>query len=362
MSNRNVVDPKFWFGKRVFITGHTGFKGGWLSLWLESMGANVTGYSLPPKTVPSFFDAVDVKQLCVKSYINDIRDLPSLCNALIESNPEIIIHMAAQPLVRFSYDEPVETFSTNIMGTVNLLESIRSVETVRAVVVVTTDKCYENKEWIWGYREKDSMGGSDPYSSSKACAELVTAAYQKSFFSEANYQKHGIAIATARAGNVVGGGDWSSDRLIPDAISAFEANLPLVIRNPFAIRPWQHVLEPLSGYLQLAQALYKEGTMFSGAWNFGPRDEDTMRVEEVINILINNWGLPAAWRQGDGDQPHETQSLKLDCSKARELLGWIPRWNLNQAIEQTVEWHQAYKNQNNMQENSLKQINLYQQI
>jgi CDP-glucose 4,6-dehydratase len=361
MRGHRRIDSQFWTGKKVFITGHTGFKGGWLTIWLQSMGASVIGYSLAPKTDPNFFDVTQVNRLCTQSYIDDVRELDRLRYALIESKPEVVIHMAAQPLVRLSYDDPVETYSTNVMGTVNLLEAIRSVESVRAVVIVTTDKCYENKEWVWGYRENDSVGGRDPYSSSKSCVELVTAAYCQSFFSEKNYLKHGVAIASARAGNVIGGGDWSMDRLIPDAINAFEENRPLEIRNPLATRPWQHVLEPLSGYLQLAQGLYKEGVRFGGAWNFGPRDEDTMCVEEVINILIKKWGLPATWIQDVGAQPHEAQSLKLDCSKARECLGWVPKWSLDQAIEQTVHWHQAYKNHSNMRVDSLKQINLYQQ-
>ena len=362
MSDRGEIDLQFWSSKRVFVTGHTGFKGGWLSVWLESMGANVIGYALPPKTDPSFFDAVNVKGLCSQSYIDDIRQLPRLRDALIESKPEIIFHMAAQPLVRLSYDDPVATFSTNVMGTVNLLEAIRSVESVRAVIIVTTDKCYENREWSWGYRENDPIGGRDPYSSSKGCAELATTAYQQSFFSEKNYLKHGVAIASARAGNVIGGGDWSMDRLIPDAINSFEANQVLVIRNPLSIRPWQHVLEPLSGYLLLAQALYKEGPKFGGAWNFGPKDEDARQVKEVVNLLIKNWNSPASYKQDTREHPHEAHFLKLDCSKARQYLCWFPKWNLEKAIEQTAQWQRAYQSQDNMQVVSLRQINSYQQL
>ena len=362
MKGNRRIDSQFWTGKKVFITGHTGFKGGWLTIWLQSMGASVIGYSLAPKTDPNFFDVAQVNRLCTQSYIDDVRELDRLRYALIESKSEVVIHMAAQPLVRLSYDEPVETYSTNVMGTVNLLEAIRSVESVRAVVIVTTDKCYENKEWVWGYRENDSVGGRDPYSSSKSCVELVTAAYCQSFFSEKNYLKHGVAIASARAGNVIGGGDWSMDRLIPDAIKAFEANQTLIIRNPLAIRPWQHVLEPLSAYLVLAQALYQEGAQFSGAWNFGPKEEDARPVQEVVNLLIKKWGSSVAWKQDTAEQPHEAYSLKLDCSKARQYLGWVPKWNLDQAIEQTVQWQHAHHNQNNMQAYSLKQINLFQQL
>jgi len=242
-----TVNPSFWSGKRVFLTGHTGFKGGWLSLWLTSMGAKVTGYSLAPNTKPSFFEVAKVQSELEKSHIADIRDLDALKKAMADAKPEIVIHMAAQPLVRYSYVNPVETYATNVMGTVHVLESIRSLSSVRAAVIVTTDKCYENKEWAWGYRENEPMGGYDPYSNSKGCAELVTSAYRQSYFSPEKYNQHRVAIASARAGNVIGGGDWSEDRLIPDAIKAFAANQPLIIRNPLATRPWQHVLEPLSG-------------------------------------------------------------------------------------------------------------------
>lgn len=360
LTKSGLVNPFFWNGKRVFLTGHTGFKGGWLSLWLSSMGAKVTGYALAPNTSPNFFEAAKVAGDLEQSHIADIRDLEQLQKVMSAAQPEIVIHMAAQPLVRYSYLNPVETYATNVMGTVHVLESIRSINCVRAAVIVTTDKCYENKEWAWGYRENEPMGGHDPYSNSKGCAELVTSAYQHSYFSAEKYAQHKVAIASARAGNVIGGGDWSEDRLIPDAIKAFEANEVLMIRNPMATRPWQHVLEPLSGYLVLAQALYEGGAKFDGGWNFGPRDDDARSVQEVINLLIKNWGSAASWQQDKSEQPHEAHSLKLDCSKARQYLDWVPRWTLEQAIENITQWQQCYQQQSNMHEISLQQIAAYQ--
>ena len=350
------VDPAFWKGKKVFLTGHTGFKGGWLSLWLVSMGAKVTGYALAPNTTPSLFDVLAIDSLIEKSHIADIRDLPALQKAMVEAKPDVVIHMAAQPLVRYSYANPVETYSANVMGTVHALESTRAIDTVRVTVVVTTDKCYENKEWVWGYREKEPMGGYDPYSNSKGCAELVTSAYRQSYFSSPNAINK---VASARAGNVIGGGDWSEDRLIPDAIKAFEANEPLRIRNPLATRPWQHVLEPLSGYLILAQALYEQGSAFASSWNFGPRDEDNRTVQEVVGLLISDWGDSAHWEKEGLEQPHEANLLKLDCSKARAQLGWVPKWNLETATKKIVQWQKAYQAKENMQELTLAQINQY---
>ncbi len=355
-----AVNPSFWNGKRVFLTGHTGFKGGWLSLWLASMGAKVAGYALAPNTTPNFFEVAKVESDLEQSHIADIRDLEKLQKAMADAKPEIVIHMAAQPLVRYSYSNPVETYATNVMGTVHVLESIRSLDCVRAAVIVTTDKCYENKEWAWGYRENEPMGGHDPYSNSKGCAELVTSAYRQSYFPPEKYTQHKVAIASARAGNVIGGGDWSEDRLIPDAIKAFEAKESLMIRNPLATRPWQHVLEPLSGYLVLVQALYQEGAKFDGGWNFGPRDEDARSVQDVINLLIKNWGSAASWTQDQSEQPHEAHSLKLDCSKARQYLNWVPHWSLEQAIQNITQWQQAYQQQGNMREASLRQITAYQ--
>jgi len=361
-NNQNLahIDPSFWKSKRVFLTGHTGFKGGWLSLWLASMGAKVTGYALAPNTTPNFFEVVRVCDDMEQSHIGDIRDLEKLREAISDARPEIFIHMAAQPLVRYSYVNPVETYATNVMGTVHALESIRALDCVRAVVIVTTDKCYDNKEWTWGYRENEPMGGHDPYSSSKGCAELVTSAYRQCYFSPEKYSQHYVAVASARAGNVIGGGDWSEDRLIPDAIKAFKENSTLMVRNPLATRPWQHVLEPLSGYLVLAQALHQEGTKFNGAWNFGPRDEDARSVQEVINLLIQSWGTEARWVQDKSEQPHEAHSLKLDCSKARQHLRWVPRWALEQAIQNTALWQKAHQDQGNMRDFSLQQIANYQ--
>lgn len=357
-----AANSHFWEGKRVFITGHTGFKGGWLSLWLSSMGAKVTGFALAPNTNPNFYEAACIEGVVEKSLIGDIRDLESLRVAIIDSQPEIVIHMAAQPLVRHSYLNPVETYGTNVMGTVHVLESIRSTPSVRAAVVVTTDKCYENKEWVWGYRENEPMGGYDPYSNSKGCAELVTSAYRQSYFSDATYASHKLAIATARAGNVIGGGDWSEDRLIPDALKAFEADRPLMIRNPMATRPWQHVLEPLSGYLVLAQALYEKGVEFSSAWNFGPSDTDSRSVKEVVNLLIDASPAGARWMQDQSEQPHEANSLKLDCSKANQLLGWRPRWSLEAAVQNIADWQKAFIAKEDMQNISLKQIEAYQTV
>jgi CDP-glucose 4,6-dehydratase len=350
------VDPIFWKGKKVFLTGHTGFKGSWLSLWLTSMGAKITGYALAPNTMPNLFEVLAINSLIEKSYIADIRDLATLQKAMSEAKSDVVIHMAAQPLVRYSFANPVETYATNVMGTVHVLESTRAIDSVRASVVITTDKCYENKEWVWGYRENEPMGGYDPYSNSKGCAELVISAYRQSYFSSNNSINK---VASARAGNVIGGGDWSEDRLIPDAIKAFEANKPLMIRNPLATRPWQHVLEPLSGYLILAQALYDQGSVFASGWNFGPRDEDNRAVQEVVDVLISGWGDPACWEKEGSEQPHEANLLKLDCSKARTQLGWVPKWKLETAVQKIVEWQKAFQAQENMQEVSLAQINHY---
>jgi CDP-glucose 4,6-dehydratase len=351
------VDPLFWHGKKVFLTGHTGFKGSWLSLWLSSMGAKVTGYALAPNTTPNLFGVLGIEGLIEKSLIGDIRDLAALQKAMSEAKPDVVIHMAAQPLVRYSYANPVETYATNVMGTVHVLESARHTPSVCATVVVTTDKCYENKDWAWGYRENEPMGGYDPYSNSKGCAELVTSAYRQSYFSSPSSSNK---VASARAGNVIGGGDWSDDRLVPDAIKAFEANLPLMIRNPLATRPWQHVLEPLSGYLILAQALYQDdGNQFTSGWNFGPGDGDNRSVQEVVELLISEWGQSTCWEKEGAEQPHEAHLLKLDCSKARQELGWIPRWNLEVATKKIVQWQRAYQSKENMQEISLAQINQY---
>jgi CDP-glucose 4,6-dehydratase len=355
------MNPSFWSGKKVFVTGHTGFKGSWLSLWLQQLGAQVTGYALPPPTCPSLFEVARVAQ-GMQSIVGDIRDAPMLTNAIRQAEPDVLIHMAAQPLVRRSYVDPVETYSTNVMGTVNVLESVRKTPSVRAVLNVTTDKCYENKEWVWGYRESEAMGGFDPYSSSKGCAELVTAAYRNSFFNSAKKSEHRVALATARAGNVIGGGDWAEDRLIPDILRAIEAGRPVNIRNPHATRPWQHVLEPLSGYLTLAEQLCIQGPAVAEAFNFGPADEDAKAVQWIVEQLSQQWGDGATWNIDDGSHSHEAHHLKLDCSKARATLGWSPRWRLDQALEAIVVWHKAYsasQNRQDMRSLCLQQINGY---
>ena len=353
------MNPAFWHGKRVLLTGHTGFKGSWLSLWLQSMGAKVIGYALTPPTKPSLFEVANVG-LGMTSIIGDIRDLATLQKVFAEHQPEIVIHMAAQPLVRYSYLEPVETYSTNVMGTVNLLEAIRQTKSVKAVVNVTTDKCYENREWAWGYRENEAMGGFDPYSSSKGCAELVTAAYRNSYFHPEKSHEHGVAIATGRAGNVIGGGDWAEDRLIPDTMRAIVSGRPVSIRNPHSIRPWQHVLEPLSGYLLLAQRLYEDGPAFAEAWNFGPNDDDAKPVDWILDKLTETWGEGASWQLDNGEHPHEAHYLKLDCSKAKSRLQWQPKWSLATAIEEICVWHKAHTAGADMQAMCLHQIKQYE--
>lgn len=355
------MDSNFWQGKSVFMTGHTGFKGSWLSLWLSYLGAKVSGYALAPDTTPNLFTILDLDCALAHSHLADIRELDALQKAVIKAQPEIVIHMAAQPLVRYSYAHPVETYATNVMGTVHLLDSLRAVDSVRATVVVTTDKCYENTERLAGYQEHEPMGGHDPYSNSKGCAELVTAAYRQSFFPVEKYSYHRHAIASARAGNVIGGGDWSMDRLIPDAIKSFQGGEALSIRNPLATRPWQHVLEPLSGYLVLAQALYEKGTPFAQGWNFGPRESDARSVQAVVDLLISKWGAPASWVQDASEHPHEAHSLRLDITKASKQLGWVPKWNLETAIEKIVQWQKAYQDQQDMKAISLAQIQSYSQ-
>jgi CDP-glucose 4,6-dehydratase len=330
------VDPGFWAGKRVFLTGHTGFKGSWLSLWLQAMGAEVTGFALAPPTSPSLFDVARVAD-AMTSIIGDIRDAVTLQDALVAADPEIVLHMAAQPLVRASYDDPVGTYATNVMGTVHLLEAARRAPSVRACVVVTTDKCYENREWAWGYREDEAMGGYDPYSNSKGCAELVVSAYRRSFLAA-----QGIALASGRAGNVIGGGDWATDRLIPDILRAVENGAPVMIRNPLAIRPWQHVLEPLSGYLVLAEALWRTQAEAAEAWNFGPRDDDARPVQWIVERMCEAWGADATWTRDASVQPHEAHYLKLDISKARASLHWQPRWTLAETLDSIVAWHRAW--------------------
>lgn len=356
-----MLKNDFWKNKKVFLTGHTGFKGSWLCLWLYSLGADVVGYALQPPTGPGLFNLCNIEGI-VASMISDIRDAGKLTNAIADTKPEIVIHMAAQPLVRYSYENPTETYSVNVMGTVNLFEAIRKCPTVKAVLNITTDKCYENREWLWGYRENEPLGGADPYSSSKACSELVTAAYRHSFFSPNSYEKHGVAVASARAGNVIGGGDWAKDRLIPDCIRALMEGEKIFIRNPCAIRPWQHVLEPLNGYLMLAQKLYEEGIEYAESWNFGPREEDAGNVESIVKELCKRLDRAAAFEIDNGDHPHEANYLKLDSSKARIRLGWRPKWDVKQSLDKIIEWTNAYKNGADLREISLNQIKEYSAI
>ena len=348
------VNQNFWRGKRVFLTGHTGFKGGWLSLWLQTLGAEVHGYALNPPTDPNLFTVTEVAKGMASSVIADIRDADGLRLVMQAARPEIVFHLAAQPLVRYSYVQPVETYAVNVMGTVNLLEAVRTTPGVKAVVNVTTDKCYENREWVWGYRENEPMGGFDPYSSSKGCAELVTAAYRRSFFEPA-----GIALASARAGNVIGGGDWAADRLIPDFLRAMDAGETLKIRSPQSTRPWQHVLEPLSGYLKLAERLYTDGAVFAEAWNFGSTDEDARSVQWIVERLAE-MRKDVHWQCDETPQPHEAHYLKLDSSKAHSQLNWQPRWQLATALNKTVGWHQAWRDGKNMRATTLTQISDYQ--
>lgn len=357
------MNPSFWQGKRVFLTGHTGFKGSWLSLWLQQLGAQVTGYALPAPSSPSLFDAAGVAQ-GMDSVTGDIRDADALRAAMLAARPDIAIHMAAQALVRYSYAHPVETYATNVMGLVNFYEAVRAVNAqggaIKAVVNVTSDKCYENKEWPWGYRENEPMGGYDPYSNSKACAELVTSGYRSSYFNPDKYAEHGLALGSGRAGNVIGGGDWAEDRLIPDMVRAIAAGRPVQIRSPHAIRPWQHVLEPLSGYLTLAEHLYEHGAAYAEGFNFGPHDTDARPVEWIIGRLCASWGDGASWQLDGAPQPHEATYLKLDCSKARSRLQWQPRWNLAHTIDQIVAWHQAHAAGADMRALTLAQIASYQ--
>jgi CDP-glucose 4,6-dehydratase len=351
-----MVDSSFWKHKKVFITGHTGFKGSWLCLWLHLLGAKVTGYALQPPTDPSLYDICKIDAL-ITSCLADIRDSDRLAQTLLAAAPEIVIHLAAQSLVNRSFDHPVETYETNVMGTVNLLEALRQVPSVKAVIVVTSDKCYHNNEWCWGYRENEALGGYDPYSSSKACAELVTAAYRNSFFSDPDIA--GIAVATARAGNVIGGGDWAPGRLIPDCIRAMLKGDPLRLRHPNAVRPWQHVLEPLGGYLMLAEALYKEGCRYAGAWNFGPDDSDARPVGWIVNYLSSNSGLPKNIEIEQDNLFHEATYLKVDSTKARTDLRWQPRWRLEQALDKVLEWLIAYRDGLDVREVCFHQINDY---
>lgn len=355
-----AVNREFWRDKRVFLTGHTGFKGGWLALWLDSLGARVFGYSLPASTNPCLFETARVGA-AIGHRIGDIRDLSQLQAALKESCPDVVLHLAAQSLVRQSYAEPVETYATNVLGTVHVLEAVRRQPSVRAVVIVTSDKCYDNQERNEGYRESDPMGGRDPYSSSKGCAELVTGAYRASFFDSSTHTQR-VAVGSVRAGNVIGGGDWSVDRLIPDVFRAAKAKEPVRIRNPKAVRPWQHVLEPLAGYLLLAQRLYEGGKGFAAGWNFGPAESDARPVADVMDRIVKQWGGGLCWEVDGENHPHEATLLRLDSTKARTELGWRPRMALDQALEWTVEWYKASLRGDDMQAFTLSQIWRYMEL
>jgi CDP-glucose 4,6-dehydratase len=352
-----TINKKFWKNKRVALTGHTGFKGSWMALWLNKLGASVFGYALEPPTDPSLYDLCGINEL-VNSTIDDVRNPAGLHSFMQATTPEIVIHMAAQPLVLASYDDPADTYATNVMGTVNVLDAVRACPDVKAVVVVTTDKCYQNNEWAWGYRETDTLGGRDPYANSKACAELVTHSFRESFF---NGQSHGAAVATARAGNVIGGGDWAEYRLIPDCVRAILDKQTIELRSPHAIRPWQHVLESLSGYLLLAEQLCLQGREFADAWNFGPDSSDEQTVEDVVTLLCELWGKDAAFEVHPNDHQHEASYLKLDSSKARSLLHWHPRWNVREALTRVVEWTHAYQNNDQLRETCFQQITHYEE-
>ena len=353
ITDTGSLSPAFWRGKRVLVTGNTGFKGGWLCLWLQSLGAKVYGYALDAPTDPHLFGVARVGEGMAGNTFADIRDAGAFTRAMQAAQPDVVFHLAAQPLVRYSYAAPVETYAVNVMGTVNLLEAVRATPSVRAVVNVTTDKCYENREWVWGYREDEALGGHDPYSNSKACSELVTAAYRRSFLDAA-----GVALASARAGNVIGGGDWAADRLLPDFLRAMDAGVAPQVRSPNAIRPWQHVLEPLSGYLLLAERLFTERAAFAEAWNFGPADEDARPVRWIVERLVS--ATPgAAWTCDATPQPHEASHLKLDSSKARARLGWRPHWQLATTLDKTLEWHASWRRGKDMRAVTLAQITEY---
>src|SRR5437764_9783467 len=351
----------FWNGRRVFLTGHTGFKGSWLSLWLNGLGADVTGYALEPPTEPNLFELAKVKG-AVRSICADIRDFERIKSAIAECRPDVAIHMAAQTVVRRGYEDPIETYSSNVMGTVHLFEALRQLRQRCAVVNVTSDKCYHNREWVWGYRENDALGGHDPYSNSKGCAELVTSAYRDSFFPPEGEERHGVGLASARAGNVIGGGDWTRDQLIPDLLRAFLAGPSCFIRTPSATLPWQFVLEPLRGYLMLAERLMGNARTFAGAWNFGPPDEDAKPVSWIADKLASCWGGGAAWTRDQGAHPHEAHALKLDASKAKTYLEWQPLLPLGEALEWIVTWYRAFQNKADLARLTREQIERYEAL
>lgn len=343
------MNKDFWIDRKVFITGHTGFKGSWLSVWLQHLGADVCGYSKWAPTTPSNFIESKISAN-MESFINDTRNRDDVFERIKAFKPEIIFHLAAQPLVRESYKDPLTTYQTNVMGTLNVLDAARQTSSVKSIVNVTTDKCYENREWVWPYRENEAMGGYDPYSSSKGCSELLTSAYRRSF---------DMPLGSARAGNVIGGGDWADDRIVPDALRAWGDNKTLTVRYPEAIRPWQHVLEPLSGYLKLAEQIYKDPKKYSDSFNFGPDGDDAKPVRYILNYMKEKWGENANWQSDTKDHPHEAHFLKLDINKAKTYLGWQPKWSLHQAIDATIEWHKAWLNKQDMREVTISQIDRY---
>lgn len=350
-----MINPNFWKNKRVLVTGHTGFKGGWISLWLQSLEVDLAGFALPPNTNPSLFEVANVSK-SMQSFIGDIRSFDEVAKVFNSFKPEIVFHLAAQPLVRYSYNNPIETYATNVMGTVHVLEAARHTASVKAIVNVTSDKCYENKEWIWGYRENEPMGGYDPYSNSKGCAELVTSAYRSSYFSS----PPNLALASARAGNVIGGGDWSEDRLVPDIIKSITSQQAVTLRNPSATRPWQHVLEPLSGYLMLAEQLYQAGNDYAQAWNFGPSEHDAKSVEWVAQALVKQWGEEASYNvSNQANTLHEAHLLKLDSSKARNQLKWKSKWDVDTTLKKITQWHKAHISGVSMREYCLDEITEY---
>ena len=356
-----VLDRTFWKNRRVFLTGHTGFKGSWLCLWLKTLGAKVTGYALEPPTEPSLFAQAGVARL-MPSIRADIRDFSRLKAAINECRPDVVIHMAAQSVVRRGYDDPIETYSVNVMGTVHVFEALRQLQLRCVVVNVTSDKCYENQEWPWGYRENERMGGRDPYSNSKGCAELVTTAYRESFFPSPAFDSHGVALGSARAGNAVGGGDWTSNQLIPDLMRAFLAEEPCLIRSPSAIRPWQFVLEPLRGYLMLAERLAQDAPRFATGWNFGPIDDDAKPVAWIADTLVKSWGGAAKWIQDADQHPREAHFLKLDASRAKSCLGWQPVVHLESTLEWIVEWYRAFQSGSDLQRLTQQQIERYESL
>ena len=353
-----AMKPEFWRGKRVLLTGHTGFKGSWLSLWLQHLGAEVIGYSLPPPTQLNLYDLADVKK-GMKSIRGDVLDLEHLRRAVQEHRPEVVFHLAAQSLVRRSYEDPTGTYATNVLGTAHILDAVRAAPSVKSIVIVTSDKCYDNCGDQRAYRESDRLGGADPYSSSKAAAEIVTSAFRKSFFISAKGET-GTGVASARAGNVIGGGDWGADRLIPDVMRAILDGRDLLIRHPQAVRPWQHVLEPVSGYLTLAEKLWQQPERFSESWNFGPNESETLSVSTLLECLRELWGPGLSWQFDDGAHPHEAHYLSLDCTKSKAELGWEPRWNLNSALEATVQWYKAYQSHQDVRLLAQEQIRSYQ--